>query len=85
MDVIGLYQAGPLIILSETDISQGDDSYSDSEVDPSLGLEGSYLADYLRDKAEWNLRQPCHILSSHRRQCRTKGSILNELFLFDIE
>lgn len=52
MDVTHLYQVGQIITLLETDTSMGDTSSWDSEEDPCLGLEGSNLSDYLREKAE---------------------------------
>lgn len=44
-------QAGPLIILSDTD-TQDRDSQPGSNVNPDLSLEGSDLSDYLHDCVE---------------------------------
>lgn len=51
MDLNNLPQAD-VIILSETDTSMEESSSWDSEEDPCLGLVGSDLSEYLRDRAD---------------------------------
>ena len=53
MDLNNLPQAD-VIILSETDTSMEESSSWDSEEDPCLGLEGSDLSEYLRDRADYD-------------------------------
>ena len=53
MDVTFLSQTGA-ITLSEIDISEEESNTWDSEEDPGLGLEGSDLSEYLRDRADYD-------------------------------
>lgn len=48
-DVSSLTKVG-----SHTDTHDRNNSLLDSDVDPNLGLEGSDLADYLRNRAEYD-------------------------------
>lgn len=65
MDVTHLYQAGSIIILSETDTSTEDNNSWNSEEDPYLGLEGSDLLDYLRDREELDAIDAAYLQSSN--------------------
>ena len=51
MDTSNLSQAGA-IALSKTNTSEGGSNTWDSEEEPCLGLEGSDLSDYIRDRVE---------------------------------
>ena len=52
MDVSLLDQVGNTTTPSETDTSQEDSSFWDSEEDLIHGLEGSDLSEYIRDRAD---------------------------------
>ena len=53
MDTTYLNQAGLLIILSDTSTQERGSSMGDSDEDVFIGLEGSALSNYLRDRTEY--------------------------------
>ena len=64
MDISSLSQIG-VITLSETDTSEEESNTWDFEEDPCLGLEGSDLSDYLRDRAEFDALDAAFLSSAN--------------------